>query len=157
MDLQLAFDRVAQVYLPSAVPPSDLVAGAALEVEGGGGSRLGRFTLTVPVPSPIEVTASLDNVASGLEVAWLPGHATQIDLLLSATGADGTFASVSCVAPDGAGRFRFPAPLLAGLPPPPRDLTLEVGRDELRRAPADSPAVGVLIHVGYAVTLHAHD
>ena len=58
-------------------------------------------------------------------------------------------------ADDDAGQLTFPAELIAQLPSPPRDLQLEVSRDQIGVAlgPVDT---GVLIHAAYEVSLNAH-
>jgi hypothetical protein len=54
------------------------------------------------------------------------------------------------------GAFTLSDGLLAGLPPPPRDLSLEISRDELSFASAGQGR-GVILHSGYALTLTGHE
>ena len=51
--------------------------------------------------------------------------------MLVVSKTDGRWAMVACVSPDDAGQLTFPAELIAQLPSPPRDLQLEVSRNQI--------------------------
>jgi hypothetical protein len=65
--------------------------------------------------------------------------------------------SIRCRADDAAGEFRFPPRLMARLPDPPRDLQLEVSRNQIVRVMSAVEGVGVILHASFARKLDGHE
>jgi hypothetical protein len=147
-------------YLPaSLLPPGEPIftGGEMLQFSGSGASAPA-FAGALAAPRPLTLerpeTPTLSD-GEALVITWLPDHAARVSATLVASTTDGRWALVECDAADEDGELALPAELLAQVPAAPRDLQLEVSRDQLGVAlgPPDS---GVLIHAGYSVTLRAH-
>jgi hypothetical protein len=143
----------------SAPPP-----GPALLFSGGERLSIGdaaagfAFHADVPAPLPVDVTApDLTrpdvSIAGALEIDWAPASAEQMVVLLSASSRvpGGGSAWIRCVTAD-LGQLVIPASMTAALPVPPRDLRLEVERDEEHLVPVardGASGLGVLVHVAF--------
>jgi hypothetical protein len=55
------------------------------------------------------------------------------------------------------GALAFPPSLTAQLPPPPRDLALEVSRQVIVLVPGRADGEGVLLHAAYTLDLSGHE
>ncbi|HZS41467.1 MAG TPA: hypothetical protein VFF06_31775 [Polyangia bacterium] len=157
-ELELVFDASTSTYRPSPPLPAGrgiFDGGELLTITAPGGDAPG-FSGTIAAPMPIAVTSGLEPPdGADVIVTWVPDHAERIDAALLASTSDGRWAMVECTAPDEGGSLTMPASLLAAMPAPPRDLELDVSRDRLGVARAQSGA-GVLVHAGYEVALKAH-
>jgi hypothetical protein len=65
--------------------------------------------------------------------------------------------TISCRADDAAGQFTFPRELLERLPAPPRDLQLEVFRNQIVRVPTAAAGTGVILHASFERKLDGHE
>ncbi len=159
--LDLTYHASLFSYQPvqTLAPGSILFHGGEEVTVSGDGAAAPEFHGTIHGAQPltIDAPASLP-VAKGapFAIAWEPGQAERIRLSLLASTRDGSFATLTCIVPDAPGGFTLPDGLLAGLPPPPRDLSLEVSRDELGFASA-SQGRGVILHSGFALTIAGHE
>jgi hypothetical protein len=157
-DVELVFDAQQTTYRPS--PPLEpghgiFDGGETLHISAPGGDAPA-FEGTIAAPVPIAVTSGLEAPnGSDLIVTWIPDHAERVDATLLASTDSGHWAMIDCLAPDEGGRVTVPASLLAELPPPPRDLELDVSRDRLAVAHA-ADGSGVLMHTGFEVAIKAH-
>lgn len=115
------------------------------------------FHTTVSAPLPMVVTTpDLTQpdlpLAGEFDLAWTPAGADQVVVILSAsTRGGGAAAWVRCVTAD-LGTLAIPAAMIDALPPAPRDLRIEVERDQERLVPierAGASGLGVLLHVGF--------
>ena len=110
----------------------------------------------VVAPQPLTLSAPTDVSQIGsddLELRWTPSNATQIAILLVASTSDGRWAQVRCTGDDTTGRISIGAPLLAALPAPPRDLQLQVSRDQIERVPSARDGDGVVLHAAQQISL----
>jgi hypothetical protein len=82
---------------------------------------------------------------------------TRVQVTLIVSTSDGRFALVQCSADDTAAQSLLPATLMAQLPAPPRDVQLEVSRDQIVRVPSSQAGLGVIAHAGYAVSVDWHE
>jgi hypothetical protein len=146
-------------YLPEpSLPPgaSIFAGGERLRIHGDGGSAPA-FAGELRAPLPLELTApSTLALTGGLRVEWKPDRAMRLRLSLVVSSSDGRYAIVRCDAPDPPGAFTFPPSLMSSFPEPPRDLSLEVWREEIVRAPARGDE-GVLLHAAWQLKLEAHE
>jgi hypothetical protein len=149
-------------YLPvGELPRRELFAGGEpLTFEADGG-KAPAFRGTLVAPRPLEVVAptaaTLRLGADGLTVRWQPDRAERIGVALIASRRDGRWGVVRCWADDDAGAFSFPRDLIAKLPPRPRDLQLEITRNQIVRAASAVAGTGVLLHASFARKLDAHE
>lgn len=153
--VELAFQAAQRTYQPvEPLPPGTPLfrGGEPLRVDGDG-AVAPAFHGTVDAPEPLELLApsALRLGDDALELRWAPARSTRIAIALVASTRDGRWAMIACTAGDAAGHLSIPAPLLAGLPAPPRDLQLEVSRDVIVHAPTDLPGTGVIVHASHAV------
>jgi len=161
-EVDLAVQLPEGSYLPtSRLPPGQPIftGGETLRISGGGGAGAAAFAGSLAAPRPLTLTAPATlALADGadLPIAWVADHASRVTATLVVSTSDGRWAIIECDSPDEAGRVALPAALLAAMPAAPRDLQLEVSRDELAVAagPSDS---GVIIHAGYEASLDAHE
>jgi hypothetical protein len=158
-DVELAFDKQAG-YLPvTELPHHELFTGGErLTIETDGHAAL-PFAGALEAPTRLEITepANLSLTQTGLTVRWKPDHAERVKLALVVSRRDGRWVVVRCKAADAAGQFTFPAELLAGLPEPPRDLQLEVTRNQMVRVATAVEGTGVILHASFASKLDAHE
>jgi hypothetical protein len=160
-EVDLALRLPEGSYLPaSPLPPGRPIfdGGETLRISGAGGASAAPFAGSLQAPRPLTLTAPAAlALADGadLPIAWVADHASAVSATLVVSTSDGRWAIVACDSSDEAGQLALPAALLAALPPPPRDLQLEVSRDQIGVAlgPVDT---GVLIHAAYEVSLNAH-
>jgi hypothetical protein len=160
-EVDLAVQLPEGSYLPtSRLPPGQPIfsGGETLRISGGGGASAAAFAGSLAAPRPLTLTAPATLALTGgadLPIAWVADHASRIDATLVVSTSDGRWAIVECESSDEAGQLALPAALLAAVPEAPRDLQLEVSRDQLGVAAGPSDT-GVLIHAGYEASLDAH-
>ena len=102
---------------------------------------------------PNAVVVTLPNLAldlhfhdAPLELEWETEHSLQIIVLVTASSrVDGSGATIRCATADG-GSLTVPASMMAALPRAPRDLRLEIERNDERVFPTKRPGVGVIVH-----------
>jgi hypothetical protein len=160
-EVDLVFDGTASTYVPMPpLPPGiGIFTGGEQLLVSGAGAVAPTFAGSVAAPQPLVLTEpatlSIDPGAD-LSIRWVPGDAEQVDAALVVSTEDGRIATIDCVAPDQAGQLALPQMFVAQLPPRPRDLHLEVGREVVvtARGPGET---GVLVHAGYVVSLDGHD
>jgi hypothetical protein len=141
--------RSGYLAQPPFVPGTTVFAGGEPLEFSGDGATAPAFHGTLRAPMPLELRAPdrLERLA-GLVIEWVPGTAERVLVTAIASTSDGRFAVLKCVASDGAGRVTLPASLVERMPPPPRDLQLEVRRDAIGRAPP-----GIILHASWALRL----
>jgi hypothetical protein len=158
--VELALDRESASYLPTVPLAAGTLlfdGGEELIVRGDGAGAPG-FAGEVRAPMPLTLRGPMPlTAADGVLVSWAPDRSTAITITLVASTTDGRFAIVTCGAADADGALRVPDELIARLPAPPRDLQLQVSRDQIAYAPATVAGEGVVLHAGYAVTESAHE
>jgi len=157
--VELAF-HPGEGYLPvGELPRRELFGGGeplTYEADGGEAPAF-RGSLVAPVPLELYAPAKLTLPGTSLTVRWKPDRAERIQLALIASTRQGRWVAIRCRAVDAAGVFTFPAALVAKLPPPPRDLQLEVTRNQIVRAATAVEGVGVILHASFARKLDGHD
>ena len=81
-----------------------------------------------------------------LELAWVSQASLQVVVLVtSSSRADGSGATIRCVTSD-TGGLTVPASMMAALPKAPRDIRLEIERNDERIFPTKRRGVGVIVH-----------
>src|SRR5262249_31558207 len=153
--MTMRFDPPSGLYVSTPRPGPGLLftGGESLEITLGGGTDIPASRGTIVTPARIQLAApALDPLrlpSSGpLHVAWTPGNAEFLEILLTvASAVDATsWTSVRCLTDD-SGQYDMPVEVLATLPPTPRTLHLEVTRNA-ERVIAIGGARGILIHTG---------
>ncbi len=148
--VDLAFHRDLGGYDDLVVDGQFLAGGAQAKVTSLGSERVPAFEASVRIPQPIAPSTTLESgLAGGLEVGWTPAGG-DVKIALTVVPIAGDVAAVTCVADEAAGRFRMSDAALALLPPPPRQLQLEVSRYQLLDVPLGDGR-GVVVHGGNAV------
>jgi hypothetical protein len=159
-DLELRYSANQHTYLPSQSPDGAVFAGGeALSVDGSGGAAPGfQGAVTAPVPLVLTQPASRPRLGDAdFTVAWVPDRSTRIAITLIASTTDGRVGLIVCTAFDEDVQAVLPASLIAQLPPPPRDLQLEVSRDSIALADSAHTGLGVLLHAGFETTVDWHE
>lgn len=129
--------------------------GEVLAVRGGGIDRYA-FDGAVRAPQPLSLRDALPGpagrlpAAGALDLSWQPAGAAAVEVFLTVSRSDGRWGQVSCQVPD-QGAVRVGARLLAGLPPPPRTVTLTVSRVEQQLMPTREPGTGVAAHAEFSL------
>jgi hypothetical protein len=156
VDLELRGDSG---YVPvDDLPHRELFAGGERITIVSEGAEAPAFRGTIEAPRRLAIRAPRKLTrAAPLTVEWEPDHAERIHIGLVVSRGDGRWVAVRCHAADAAGRFTFPATLVAALPPAPRDLQLEVRRDQIVRVPTATPSTGVILHASFAANLTGHE
>jgi hypothetical protein len=154
--IRMWFAGADSTYASEPPPgPANLFAGGEELVVTDG--TLGfAFRARVEAPAPMVVTSpdltQPDVALSGaLALRWTPGGADQVVVVLSDSAHDGEAAWVRCVTAD-LGELDVPASLIGALPPAPRDLRIEVERDQERLVPVardGASGLGVLLHASF--------
>jgi hypothetical protein len=155
--VELRFDDGVRTYLPSApLPPSLFNGGERLHMSAAG-AEAPAFDGQLTAPAPLELLSPLVLDHADDEIRWRPGDATRIALILVASRSDGQWTAISCAAADRDGQITISPSLLAVLPPPPRDLQLQVSRDQIVRVAGARPGDGVVLHAGWQVSLAGNE
>jgi hypothetical protein len=114
------------------------------------------FRGTLRAPRPLELVGPAEPFSSrDLQIRWRPGNGDRVLVTLAASRRDGAYAILKCAAADQAGGLALPASLMGKLPPPPRDLQLEVRRDAIAHAASRDGVV--ILHVSWAISRHGSD
>jgi hypothetical protein len=144
--LSLAFvDGIYRVEPTTSSVPMVFAGGEVVSVDGEG------FSGELRAPAPLVISPS-----GGFDaVTWEPSAATRVDVMLAVSRTDGAWAIVRCRMRDEDGAWQLSPSLAAWLPPPPRDLTLEVERSAILRVPG--PRGGVILHASWADKREGHE
>lgn len=159
LDLTYHASQFSYQPVQALAPGTVLFAGGERVTVTGDGAEAPAFTGAIRVAEPLvlEGPAALPWPAGApFEVAWTVGRGDRIQLVLLASTRDGLFSTLTCNVPDDAGRFTLPAGLIAALPAPPRDLRLEVSRDDFDYGNAGR-GLGVIVHAGSSLSLSGHE
>ncbi len=143
--------------LPLGAP---VFAGGVRIAVDGAGAVMPAFSGAVVTPQPLMLTEphALAIPAGGdLAITWPPAGGERVTVDLVVSRSDGASMLIECRAADADGTVAVPRALLDALPPRPRDLQLEVSRDDIVRAPSRKSGQGVLLHAGFEVALAAHE
>lgn len=153
--IRLFYDPVVTTYGSEPPPGSALLwqGGEKLSVRGGRGD----FAVAgfVNAPNPVRVTRPDLTVPlrfprdAALDLAWQADGANQMVITLHASTRDGRAAYIKCVTAD-TGSLPVPKAMMAALPPPPRDIRIEVERSEERILPIARRGVGVIARAAFS-------
>lgn len=149
--LRLFFDPASGSYASDPPPGATKLfdGGERLVVRGGHGRW--SFEAAIPAPKAVVVTApdlSLDlhlPLDAAFDVAWQSESASSIVVTINASRADGDYGYVRCATSD-TGKLSVPREMMAALPRPPRDIRLEVERQEQKAFPTATDGLGVIVH-----------
>ena len=157
--IELAFDKGSGYGWRGSLPHTEAFTGGELLTFDASGGAAPAFHGTLEAPALLELTApaKLAVPSDGFTVRWKAARAERIVLQLVASRPDGKWAVIRCRADDAAGELTFPRALLRQLPPPPRDLQLEVSRNQIARVETQQPGTGVILHASFARKLTAHE
>ncbi len=156
--IHLSFDPGGGYYVsdrPGTEPV--FIGGETLRVEVPGG----RWALSTEIeaPIPIAVTSPVAPVlvpAEGpLRVAW-PVARGSVVVRLHASNKLGDWASIACTDED-RGELEIPAALIARLPPPPRDQSVELIRFHRKLLPLPRPGEQAAVIAASTSLLHGWD
>jgi hypothetical protein len=106
-------------------------------------------------PQILAPTAGFHLGAQGLHVAWT-GQEARIAVRIAASTKSGDYGSIVCL-DDDHGALDLPSSLVAGLPPPPRDLHLEVERFDRRLVPLACAGEQASIYVAWTEFVEGTD
>ncbi len=151
--IKLWFDGAVYASDPKPGPVQLFAPGDTLSFAGSD------FATTLPGPAlpNVHVAEPLHfPTASAYAIRWDSEAAPAIVVNLIASRPDGQGAFIRCATAD-VGALDVSATLMAGLPPPPRDIRLEVERYEERIIPTSTPGVGVLVRVAQTAWLRGVD
>jgi hypothetical protein len=159
--LDLTWHATLFSYQPTVIIPRGTVlfgAGETISVTGEG-AQARPFSGSIVAVEPLvrEAPAALPYPSGApWRVSWQPAHAERIQIYLVASTGDGRFATITCNVPDEDGAFTIPSSLISSLPAPPRDLLLDVSRDQLAYASAGDN-LGVILHSGSSLRIGGHE
>jgi hypothetical protein len=92
-----------------------------------------------------------------LALEWNTQHSLQIIVLVTASSrVDGSGATIRCATADG-GSLTVPGSMMSALPKPPRDIRLEIERNDERIFPTKRPGVGVVVHAAQSTWKNGAD
>ncbi len=155
--LRLYYDSASGSYGSDPPPGATQLFAGGERLTLHGGHAGWSFDAALPAPKPVVVTAPdltvdlhlpLDDV---FEVAWQSESASSMVVTVTVSGASGTsgangdYGWVRCATSD-TGRLSIPRSMMAALPRPPRDLRLEVERQEQKTFPTATAGLGVIVH-----------
>jgi hypothetical protein len=145
---------------PLALGTEAFADGVRVDVSGDGGT-MPAFSGSVNTPPALVLVqphALAVGDAGDLTIAWTPAPGdARITVDLVVSRADGASSLVECRVADSDGAVTIPRALLDGVPPRPRDLQLQVSRDDIVRAPSRRSGQGVILHAGFEAALAAHE
>lgn len=135
--------------------------GESLHVAGGEGDLAFDGTLTAPKPVVVttpDLTHDLHFGTDALSLAWETEHSLQmvITLTASSSNGDGAAATIRCSTSD-TGALTVPASMMSRLPRSPRDLRLEIERNDERILPTARRGVGVIVHAAQSTWKNGKD
>lgn len=160
-----AIDLTFHASLFSYQPVQQLVAGNVLFGAGeqvtvsGDGAQAPAFSGKLRNVEPLErLQPGALPWAKGApwQVSWTPAHAGRVQIVLTVSTRDGTFSTLTCNVPDESGSFTLQGALVAALPAAPRDLSLDMSRDQLGYGDAGG-GLGVIFHSGASLTVAGHE
>jgi hypothetical protein len=149
--LRLFYDPASGSYASDPPPGATKLfdGGERLLVHGGHGRW--SFEAAIPAPKAVVVNApdlSLDlhlPLDAPFEIVWQSESASSIVVTINASGSDGEYGYVRCATSD-TGKLTVPRDMMAALPRPPRDIRLEVERQEQKTFPTATDGLGVIVH-----------
>lgn len=150
--IRMWFTTPRATYSAEPAPGTDFLydGGEDLAVNG---AALGLHG-SLPAPLPMQVLAPdpqapLHLPAAGpFPVRWVPAGGQLVLVRIIASQSSGRAGFLRCLSDDSGG-LTVAAELVGALPPPPRDVRIEVERDEERFLPTARPGIGVLTHATY--------
>lgn len=149
--IRLWFADAQSPYASDPPPgPRRLFAGGErLQLAGGSGD----YAFDGAIVSPMAVVVTAPDfgaplrlaVDAPLHVAWVSEASPHIVVTVSASSLDGRAATIRCSTSDN-GALDVPRAFMAALPPRPRDVRLEVERQDDRFLPTVRAGLGVYVH-----------
>jgi hypothetical protein len=152
MPIELQWDRSLEGYSDFTFLGSFVDPGADVQIHAAGTAKFGKVDGSVHIPAAWNPSSTLANgTAAGLEASWTPsGDGSNVRVLVSVLPNTGFGAVADCVVSEAKGQYRVPDDLMALLPPPPRQVQLELSRYRLVDLPiGDGRAIRV--HGGFSV------
>jgi hypothetical protein len=152
MPIDFKYDQQLEGYDDYTIIGPFLPPGAEPEIHASGSARFPAFSGSVKIPAEFNPSSTLmQGTSAGLEVSWTPSRdGSEVRVLVSVLPTMGTGAVASCQVDEALGQYRVPDDLMALLPPPPRQVQLELSRYRLANLPlGDGRAV--VVHGGYSV------
>lgn len=153
-ELTFSFHEGSGGYVSTPPPGPPLFAGGETLTLAGGRDA---FALAGNVVAPLPITLTAPDPAAplrlpeggALAIRWAKAGSDRVSVSLNAEAGVGRSAYIRCRGGD-SGAIDVPKALLAGLPPPPRDLRLEVERAGRRVIPTARAGSGVLFHAAHS-------
>jgi hypothetical protein len=161
-DVDLAWMASLAGYEPTTPLPlgsNVFGSGVTVRISSDGGAVPG-FSGSVVTPAPLQLLspqALFVGDKGDFTVTWVPSNAERVTIDLVVSRSDGASAIIDCRADDATGSFAIPRALLDAVPARPRDLQLEVSRDQILSAPSRRAGQGVLLHAGFEAELAGHE
>jgi len=159
--IRMWWDTAAATYVSDPAPggPELFAGGETLHLAGGTGDHA--FTFDVPAPKPIALStpdpmSDLHLVPGALEVAWTSGIADSVEVIVVAQASTGAQGEIRCVTTD-SGSLTIPADLMNAIPPPPRQTSFQILRNNERIAPVARAGAGLFIHAGQTTWIQGVD
>jgi hypothetical protein len=160
-EIRMWWDPSASTYDADPAPgaPSLFAGGDMLHIVGGMGPSA--FVEDVVAPQPIALLAPDPNadfhmMPGALDVRWTSEGSDDIEILVTSQAASGALGSIRCVTTD-TGSLTVPADMMNAMPPPPRQTSFEILRNDTRVVPVAQKGEGVYVHVGQTTWLDGLD
>jgi hypothetical protein len=159
--IRMWWDAAAAGYDSQPAPgaPELFAAGDALHMVGGMGDFA--FEQDVPAPSPVTLvnpapTSDLHLMPGAFDVTWTPDVSDSIEILVGSQASSGASAVIRCVTAD-TGALTISADMMSALPPPPRQTTFTIQRNNSRIVPVARAATGIFVHAAQTTLLNGVD
>jgi hypothetical protein len=151
--IRLWFDGAIYASDPAPGSVQLFVPGDTLSFAGNG------FATTLPAPAlpAMQLEGALHFPTDrAYSIRWQSEASPAIVVNIIASARDGRAAFIRCATAD-VGALDVPATLMASLPPPPREIRLEVERYDERIIPTSTPGIGVLVRIAQTTWQRGED
>jgi hypothetical protein len=144
---------------PAPGAPQLFAGGDILDLAGGAGD----FAFEQRVAAPNVVTlmtpdpsTDLHLMPGPLAVTWVSDVSDTIEILVTSQATSGASAAIRCVTTD-TGALTIPGDMVNALPPPPRQTSFQILRNNIGIVPVARPGAGIFVHVAQTTWVNGVD
>jgi hypothetical protein len=159
--IRMYWDATSAGYDSQPAPgaPELFAGGDPLRLAGGTGDFI--FEQSVQAPSGVTLLtpdpgSDLHLAPGALAVTWAPDVSDAIEILITSQASSGASAVIRCVTTD-TGALTVPADMIDALPPPPRQTSFQILRNDDRIVPVARAGAGIFVHAAQTTWINGVD